>query len=253
MMFGLSQRVALISGGSRGIGHATARRFGQEGARVLLTYYKEITAAESLAGEICAAGGQAITHRLDLSDEVTIRSAVDAAVRQWGRLDILVNNAVDFPHRAPERPIQDSSAFDWQRLMRNNVEGAYLAIQAAVPIMQRNNWGRILSLSSVAVTDGMPGFSWYSAAKSSLHGLTRSLAKELGPAGILVNVLMVGATRTARVENAFSAARLKKIADSLPIRRLPLPDEVADAAVFLCSERNSIITGEIIRASGGRK
>jgi len=253
MDLGLAGRVVLVSGSSRGIGRRIAARFAEEGANIVITYHEDCEAADSIAQEIRLLGTEAIVSRFDLSDKDSISSGVHAAINQWGRLDVLVNNAVDFPMHARDRMIDDPSPFEWQRLLRNNVEGAYIAIQAAVPAMRGNKWGRILNVSSVAATDGMPGFTWYSAAKSALHGMTRSLAKELGPAGILVNVLMAGATLTDRIQGSFAPQRLEAIAQTLPIRRLPLPDELASVAVFLCSERNSTITGEIIRASGGRK
>lgn len=253
MDLGLTGRVVLVSGSSSGIGRAIAARFSEEGANIAITYNENLEAAETIAREIRLLGREAIVCQLNLADEVSIRSAVSASISQWGRLDILVNNAVEFPIRARERVIDDPSPFEWQRLLRNNVEGAYVAIEAAVPTMRRNKWGRILNLSSTAATDGLRGFAWYSAAKAALHGMTRTLAKELGPDGILANVLMAGATLTDRIQGSTTPERLQALAEALPIRRLPLPEELANVAVFLCSARNSTITGEIIRVSGGRK
>jgi 3-oxoacyl-[acyl-carrier protein] reductase len=141
---------------------------------------------------------------------------------------------------------------EWRRIMRATTEGILFTIRTAVPAMKANRWGRIVNVSSIAVTDGMPGYAWYASVKSSLHGLTRTLAAELGPEGILVNVVMPGATLTDRVRNQFPPRTLEALASRLPLRRLPEPKEVAAATVFLCSEKNTVMTGEVLNVSGGR-
>ena len=254
MDLGLSGRVALVTGGSRGIGAATARLFGLEGARVALSYCSNRDAAESVADDIRRRGGEACVTRLDLRDADSIRGAADAVTARWGGIDILVNNAVDFVSMpdAPLGAFEKASACDWQSLLRTNIEGTYVAVQSAVPSMRSGGWGRIVNVSSVAATDGMPGFAWYGAAKAALHGLTRTLAKELGPAGVLVNCVMAGPTLTDRVVQHMPASRLERLGRALPIRRLPCPEDMATTIVFLCSAANRTITGEIVRASGGR-
>lgn len=253
MDLGLRGRVALITGSSSGIGRATAEAFGEEGCRVTVTYRRNRAEAQQTAETIVQRGGEGNVEHLDLNDIASIRSAIESTVERWGRVDILVNNAVEWPEGIGPRPIEEGASAESNHLVRVNLEGMLAAIQHVVPAMRANRWGRIVNVSSVAATDGMPGFTWYSAVKAASHGLTRTLAKELGPAGILVNTVLPGATLTNRVKDTFDQRRLDRIAQFLPIRRVPSPSEIGEIIVFLCSQRNTVITGEIIRTSGGRR
>jgi 3-oxoacyl-[acyl-carrier protein] reductase len=255
MNLGLTGRVVFVTGGSRGIGRATAEMFSEEGARVAMTYRHNRAEAEVVVDALTARGADACVEFVDLGTPESIRAAVAAVLDRWGRLDVLVNNAVEFiPIAAAySGPFEDFPALEWQRLVRVNIESAFAAIQSVLPPMRRGAWGRIVNVSSVAAEDGMPKFAWYSAAKAGLHGLTKTLAKELGPAGILINAVMPGGTLTERVRNNIAEESLRQQAETLPIRRLPTPVDVATAVVFLCSAANTAITGEILRASGGRR
>ena len=186
MDLGLTGRAALVTGGSRGIGAATAILLVGEGAQVAITYRTNRCAAESVANTIKRCGGEAAVVRLDLGDQATIRAAADEVGSQWGRIDVLVNNAVDWAPVDVVQPaaFEDAPADAWQPLLRSNIDGTYVVIQAVLPWMRSGRWGRIVTVSST-VTDGIVNFGWYAAAKAALHGLTRTLAKELGPAGIL--------------------------------------------------------------------
>ena len=148
-------------------------------------------------------------------------------------------------------PFEKLAAREWQPLLRANIEGVFAITQSVIPSTRINGWGRILNVTSILAEDGLPGAGWYSLTKSSLHGLTRTLSKELGPLGILVNSVMPELTNTERLKTA-SPAAIRRITEGLPIRRVLQPDEVAAAIVFLCSAANSAITGEILRVSGGR-
>jgi 3-oxoacyl-[acyl-carrier protein] reductase len=254
MNLGLRGRVALVSGGSSGIGRATAEGFGAEGAQVALTYLKNRPGAEDAADNIRNSGGDALVVQLDLGDQESIQRAIDFILDRWGRLDVVVNNAAERPAKELDYtgPIENAPFAEWQRLMRSNVEGAFFAIRAAIPTMKSRHWGRIVNVSSIAATDGLAGYSWYSAAKAALHGLSRTLALELGPEGILVNVVVAGFTITERARAEHHPRSLEFLGSQLPIRRLPTAKDIASAIVFLCSEMNSAITGEIVRVSGGR-
>jgi 3-oxoacyl-[acyl-carrier protein] reductase len=247
----LTGRVAFVTGGSRGIGAATARLLGREGARVALSYCSDRAPAEAVADDIRRHGGEVCVTRLDLHAPESIQNAAAEVISRWGGIDILVNNAVDWVS-IPLGPFEQAPASRWQPLLRANIEGAFVAAQSVVPSMRAGHWGRIVNVSSVAAVDGMPGFAWYGAAKAALHGLTQTLAKELGPDGVLVNTVMVGATLTDRVAR-LPAARLERLRRTLPTRRLPSPDDVAATIVFLSSAANRAITGEIVRSSGGRR
>jgi 3-oxoacyl-[acyl-carrier protein] reductase len=250
----LKGRVALVTGSSAGIGRATALQFAAEGASVMVTYRRNRDAAEATATAIRAMGAEAAVAALDLADPDSITETVRGVLDRWGRIDVLVNNAVEFVMTSDaSRLFEEVPPEAWQQPLRANLEGAMWATQSVVPAMRRQGWGRIVSISSVAVSDGFLGFSWYAMAKAALHGFTRTLAKEIGPEGILVNIVMPGGTLTERIRDELTPERLHMQASSLPIRRLPMPDEVARIVVFLCSSANTVMTGEIVRVSGGRR
>ena len=172
-----------------------------------------------------------------------------------GAVEVLVNNAVAWGDIGPwEAPLfEDRAPASWRPVLEANVEGHYHAIQGVLPSMRARSWGRIVNVSSTVAADGLPGSGPYGAAKAALHGLTRTLAKELGPAGILVNVVMPGLTLTETNVERFSAADLEPIAAATPLRRLLRADEVAPTIVFLASAANNALTGELVRASGGAR
>lgn len=254
MDLGLKGRVALVTGSSQGIGRAAALAFAAEGSRVGITYHRERARAEDVVERITADGGDALAVELDLARLDTIYEAADAMLARWGRIDVLVNNAVMYPkHRAREAPpFEQLQAADWQAHFRANAEGPFAAIQAVLPSMRARGWGRIVNVSSGVAEDGVPGLSSYGAAKASLHGLTRTLCKELGPAGILINVVMPGTTLTERMSAALPPTVKQQREQASPIRRLLPPEEVVPTIVFLSSAANTAVTGEMIRVSGGR-
>jgi 3-oxoacyl-[acyl-carrier protein] reductase len=255
MDLGLNERVALVTGSSQGIGRAAAVAFAAEGVRVAVTYWHERERAEAVVKQIEAGGGESLAVELDLARPETIRAAVESVLERWGQIDVLVNNAVMYPRQATawEPPLFEAlAAADWIEHFRTNVEGHFAAIQAVLPSMRSRGWGRIVNVSSGVAEDGVPGLTAYGAAKASLHGLTRSLFKELGPVGILVNVVMPGPTLTERMSTRLPAAVRRQREEASPIRRLLPPEEVAPTIVFLCSAANTAVTGEMIRASGGR-
>ncbi len=253
MDLGLEERVALVTGSSQGIGAAAAVLFGREGARVAVTYHQHRAKAEDVVKEIEHAGGEALAVPLDLAAAESIHAAARTVLDTWGHIDVLVNNAVQWGSRLPwEAPqFEELPPAEWRASLRANTEGPYAAIQAVLPSMRERRWGRIVNVSSGVAVDGVPGTGPYGAAKAALHGLTRTLSKELGPAGILVNVVMPGVTLTEQMAAALPAAIREQRAQASPIRRLLPPEEVVPTIVFLCSAANTAVTGEIIRASGG--
>lgn len=253
MNTGLDQRVAFVTGSSRGIGSAIARSFAREGARVAVTYRNNRDQAEAVADAIRAANGEALVIFFDLASDDSIRDAANRILGEWGRIDVLVNNAVQWATRtmSDAPPFERLPPAEWREALRPNIEGAYAAMQAVLPSMRERRWGRIVNISAVIARDGMRGAGWYATAKSALHGLTRSLAREVGSDGILVNVVMPGPTLTEAVIKNRSEAVLEPYVRASPIARLLQPEEIASTVVFLCSAANTAITGEIIRASGG--
>lgn len=254
MELGLKGRVAMVTGGTRGIGRAVAVGFARAAARVALTYESDRARAERVAAELRASGTEVVVARLDLGDPESIRDAVGAIIERWGHIDVLVNNAVAWGDRGPFEmpPFENIEPDYWRPLLRANLDGHFAAIQAVLPKMRTRAWGRIVNVSSTIATDGMAGVAHYATAKAALHGLTRTLAKEVGADGILVNVVMPGLTLTERNLAHIPEAKREEYGKAAPIGRLLTPEEVAEPIVFLGSDANRAITGAVIRASGGR-
>jgi NAD(P)-dependent dehydrogenase (short-subunit alcohol dehydrogenase family) len=191
---------------------------------------------------------------MSLNSLDSIEAAVETVVRQWGGLDVLVANAVDwgggdFEERATS--IENAPVDDWQRMLRANLEGNFGLVRAATPTLRRSGQGRVVLISSNVTEHGFPGSWSYGAAKAGLHGLTVSLAPDLGRDGILVNVVMPGLTLDDGHHLVVPDEALPGIAAQFPAGRLPTTEDVAAAIVFLSSPRNGGTTGEILRVTGG--
>lgn len=245
----LKGRVALVTGASSGIGAATARAYGREGARVALTYRGSREKALQVASAIEAEGGEALAVPLDLEDLGTVEEAVTAVADHWGGIDILVANAVRWSSAGPPDPsvrFEDVPLDEWQTMINANLVGAAAQVRAVLPGMRARNWGRIVLISSGIAEEGLPGPGPYGTAKSGLHGLARSLAWEAGRDGILVNVVAPGFTLTDS-RPPVPRAVIDALASHTPTRRLSSADDVAGLVVFLGSGANGNLTGEVVR------
>jgi 3-oxoacyl-[acyl-carrier protein] reductase len=240
----LDGKVAIVTGGSRGIGAATARRLAADGARVVVNYAQSATAAEAVVREIEAAGGEAIAVQADVSDRAEVGRLVEAAVEQYGGLDILVNNAGVL---APA-PLADITSEQVERQFGVNVLGALYATQAAVPAFR--NGGRVVNVSSVVAGEPLPGAAVYSASKAALEAITRSLAAELAPR-VRVNAVSPGPTETDMFDGVRSPEFEAQALGRTPLGRLGRPDDIADVIAFVASDDAGWITGQVITASGG--
>jgi NAD(P)-dependent dehydrogenase (short-subunit alcohol dehydrogenase family) len=248
----LKDATVLVTGSSAGIGQSTAIAYGSEGARVAITYYKNRQGAEDTKNKIVEAGGQALILHYDLADPNSIRASLETIAKEWGTLNVLVNNAAPMDVAGPTGQLFEDVPFqNWQSMIRNTLEGITLTIQCTLPLMRKSGWGRIINVSSDG-TDGWPGLGPYATAKSGLHGLTRTLAAELGPANIVSNVVMPGAVMTERTAKNIPAEQKEQIRQHMPTRQLITPEDVAAVIVFLGSPVNRQIIGEIIRVTGGR-
>jgi 3-oxoacyl-[acyl-carrier protein] reductase len=247
MELGLRDRRVLVTGGSGRIGRAIAIAFGAEGARVAVTYHQREEAARATAEAAAALGGFATTTMLDLSRPESIEGAAAAAERELGGpIEVLVNNAVAWPEPRPGVTFEATPPEAIRSSVEANLIGQYLLSQAAVSSMRKAGWGRIVFLSTGLVDDGFPGSAPYTTAKAGLHGLARTMSRELAGDGIYTNVVMAGfVPAEAMPPEAVDQGRR-----SAATGRLTDPDDVANVIVFLCSRANGNVTGEAIRADG---
>lgn len=246
----LGGRVVLVTGGSAGIGRATAIAFGREGARVALTYRSDRGAANDVATEIESARGESLAVPLDLADPRSIESAVEEVLAHWQALDVLVANAVRWPHDAAG-PLVESDALAWEQALRANLEGTAATVRAAWPALRASGHGRIVLISTGVTRHGMPGASAYAAAKAGLEGLAAALKWEGGEAGILINIVAPGFTVTERNVARFGDGVREMVRERTPSGHLSKPEHVASAVVYLGSPANGNITGAYLPVAGG--
>ncbi|HUY46766.1 MAG TPA: glucose 1-dehydrogenase [Streptosporangiaceae bacterium] len=243
----LAGRVALVAGASRGIGAATAEAFAAAGAAVVLGA-RDTEALESVAARIKARGGQAIAVRTDVADTDSARNLVDRAVATYGRLDAAFNNATDGPRPSPLADI-DPDEFD--RGIATNIRGTFLGMKFQIPAMLAGGGGAIVNMASIAGVNGTANLAAYVAAKAGVIGLTRVAALDYADRGVRVNVVAPGPILTHHLQAAGpEAQRLAGLAT--PMRRTGTAAEVAEAVLWLCSERSSFITGAVLPIDGGQ-
>lgn len=247
---GLSERAVLVTGASAGIGRATAIALGRESANVAITYHSDRGAAERVAAEVKAVGGEAVAMRLDLADPDSVDSAVAAAIEHWGGLDALVANAVRWPHDARD-PLASSDPATWEHALRANLEGTARTVRAAWPALARSASGRIVLVSTGVTRHGMAGASAYAGAKAGLEGLAAALKWEGGEAGILINVVAPGFTVTERNLDQFGDEVRESVRMRTPSGRLSAPEDVASAIVYLASPANGNVSGAYLPVAGG--
>ena len=245
-MFDLAGRVAVVTGGSRGIGRSVCLALAEAGAHVLVNYRSNEEAAHETVRQIEEAGGSAELLQFDVTDPDAVDSAIKDAAKRHGRLDILVNNA----GISIDQLLLRVSASDMEATWKTNVNGALFCAKACIRPMMRAKWGRIISLSSVVGESGNAGQVVYSSSKAALLGMTRSLAREYASRGITVNAVAPGFIETDMTAELPEAAR-RGIIDQTPLGRIGRPEEVAAAVVFLASEEASYITGQVVRVNGG--
>ncbi len=245
MIFQLDGKTALVTGASRGIGEAVARRLAERGARVILAARTGDRLRE-LAAELAAAGGEAEVLELDLSRPEEVPGALASLPEAWREVDVLVNNA----GITADNLLARLSLADWETVLRTNLTGAFAVTKEVIRGMMRRRWGRIISISSVVALMGNAGQANYAASKAGLVGFSKSLARELGSRNITVNVVAPGYIETAMTEHLPEASR-KALQASIALRRLGGVDDVAWCVVFLASEEAGYITGHTLNVSGG--
>ena len=244
----LEGRVAIVTGASRGIGRAIAVAFADAGATLAIVARSQ-DALEAAAAEIATRGRDAVAVIADVADAASVRAAVDQTVETFGTVDILVNNAGAAPFRAS---VVDSAIEGFEKYLRVNFLSALYAIQAVGPLLLAKGSGCVLNVASVAGLAGAPGVSYYGAAKAAMINLTKTTAVEWAPRGVRVNALAPGwieTDMTSRLREDLATG--ERMLSDIPMGRFGSPDEVAAAAVFLCSEAASFITGAVLVADGG--
>ncbi|MFN8481672.1 MAG: 3-oxoacyl-[acyl-carrier-protein] reductase [Anaerolineae bacterium] len=245
-MLDLTGKVALVSGGSRGIGRGIVQRLAKQGAAVVFTYHSNAAAAEDVVAAIVADGGKAQAVQGDVRDMDAATAAVKAATSAFGRLDVLVNNAGTT--RDTLLPLMKEE--DWDIVLDTNLKGPYHLTKAALRPMLRQKGGRIINITSVAGVMGNAGQANYSAAKAGLIGFTKSVAKEIGSRGITVNAVAPGYIPTDLTSD-LPADLIERMVDLSALKRLGTIEDVANIVAFLASDEAGFITGQVISVDGG--
>jgi len=239
-------RVALVTGGSRGIGRAVAERLGAAGHAVAVNYSRRADAADEVVRSIRSAGGSAIPVGADVSEVEAVAAMFETVGSELGQVEILINNAGITRDGLLLRMGEE----DWDRVLAVNLKSAYMCSKAALRSMIRGRWGRIVSIGSVSGLSGNPGQANYAASKAGLIGFSKSLAKEVGSRGITVNVVAPGFIATEMTEGLGEVA-VNAASESTSVGRLGTPGEVASAVEYLAADDASYITGQVLVVDGG--
>jgi len=241
----MSQRVALVTGGSRGIGRAIALTLCKADYAIVIAS-PELEKNEEVAGEIRALGGECMTSDFNVASQESVKAGVDGIMQKFHRVDVLVNNAGITRDALSMRMKAD----DWNKVIAVNLTGTFFTSQAVIPQMMKERWGRIINIASVVGEAGNPGQANYVASKAGIIGLTKCLAQELASRNITVNAIAPGFIDTDMTA-VLTEEQKQKMMVKVPLNRLGQPQDIANAVKFLASDDASYITGQVLRVNGG--
>ncbi len=239
----LKDKAGIVTGASLGIGRAVALGLAAEGAKVLVNYFRSEEAAEEVVAQIRQAGGTACTFRADVAKKTDVAAMAAFAAQTFGKIDFLVNNA----GLTTRRRVEDMPEDEWDLVLNTNLKGAFFSCQAVIPFMKKQQAGRIVIISSGRGIGGQEKGAHYAASKAGQMGFAKSLALELAPDGINVNILAPGAIDTAHWRKGRSTAEIEKLLEEKPnplMKRVLLPEDVLGAVLFLLADASKVMTGQ---------
>ncbi|MDH4069738.1 MAG: 3-oxoacyl-[acyl-carrier-protein] reductase [Ignavibacteria bacterium] len=239
-------RIALVTGGGRGIGKAIVRALAADGIRTAFTYKSSAAPAEELVRELTGAGHTAKAFQSDAADLSSAASVVESVVKEWGRIDILVNNA----GITRDGLLMRMSEEDWDAVLENNLKSVFNYTKAVCRPMMSQRSGRIINITSIVGITGNAGQANYSASKAGIIGFTKSVAKELGSRNIQCNALAPGYVETD-MTGALTGEQRKVLTDMIPLKRTAQPEEIASVVLFLASQGSAYMTGQVLCVDGG--
>jgi NAD(P)-dependent dehydrogenase (short-subunit alcohol dehydrogenase family) len=244
----LAGKVVLITGASGGLGREMAVDFAREDARVAVHYRSGAEAAEVVAESIENMGGEAITAQADLTDRSAVQHMLNLIKGEYGGVDVLIHGAIAFEGMGP---IEQMTPETWHKMIEVTLTGSFYLVNMIVPYMKQQRWGRIVNIAARTGLVGAAKMAHYSTAKAGLIGLTKALAKELGPSGILVNAIAPTTILTPKERERMTPDRQERLIAQIPLGRIATPDDISRVALFLGSGMNTFVNGEVITVGGG--
>lgn len=245
----LTGRVALVTGGARGIGSDISRMLAKAGATVVINYKSSVETAKKLARELESLNIQAMAVQADVSVQIEVQTMIEQVIARFGRIDVLINNA----GITSVSPFDQLDLASWHKILETNLYGVYYCCAAVIPFMLKRGDGRIINISSTAAITGGGGGAHYAASKAAVNGFTRALARELAPKGIIVNAVSPTIIKSDFLLNRYpNKKKWEILVQEIPVGRIGLPEDVAYMVAFLASDLSGYINGQIITLDGGR-